>query len=181
MSDTSDVVAPPNPASAPSHPIRVALIILGCIIVIAAGTYVYLHDSATTADNQTFKVDAAETQNLSSQEKFAQVARLWINYANQTPSKSHRAAAWQFAGAAYINNSQFSLSLAAYKRAIAITGLNYDEANGAATAAARLGNAQEAVYYFKQASRLIPASMPYPADQRALFNEEIQEVNQMKR
>jgi tetratricopeptide (TPR) repeat protein len=160
------------------------------VCLIAGGAIFWIHHNnevkaaalAAATDNRNYITVQSNAGNLASEQKFAQVVTAWTEYINETPtpSKAHQAEGWLSIGAAYMNTGQYTQSLAADQKAIAITGLNYDEAVGASQAAGLLKNKTETIYYLKQAIRLIPKDDPYPADDRQLYQQEINYDSQSK-
>lgn len=134
--------------------------------------------NAARLDNEQYNSVQTQTDSYAAAGQFAQAASIWVSYAQKTPSSAHKKLAWEQAGAMYMSATNFAQALQAYKTAATISKLNYTEAYGAATAAMRLKDKSEAVYYLQQSLRLMPPNTLDAGSQRALFNQEIKSMEQ---
>lgn len=123
--------------------------------------------------SQDFSNTQAATEQLESTNEFAKAADQWTALAQRVHINKYRVHALQNAAADYITAGDFKAALNSYHNAIAITGITYDEATGAALADEKLGQKSEAIAYYKQAITLMPKDLPAAAFQKALFEQAI--------
>jgi len=135
--------------------------------------------SAVRLDNEQYTSLQVQTNSYSAAGQFGQAASAWVSYAQKTPSSTHRKIAWEQAGSMYMSAGSFAQALQAYKTAATISKLNYTEAYGAATAAMRLKDKTQAIYYLQQSIRLMPANTLDASTQRELFNQEIDSMEKL--
>jgi tetratricopeptide (TPR) repeat protein len=134
--------------------------------------------NAVKADNQVYASLQTLTTTDSAAGKYGQAAAAWVSYAKTSPSKSHRAYAWQTAASLYMSEADYNDAANGYQKSASITGLTYADAAGAAAAFVRLGNKQQGIYYLQQALRLLPANELDRGSQQQEYNQEITSLRQ---
>lgn len=190
MANPGNVVAsdPKRPSYWPKR-MTVGLIVVGIVIVAGLAAWEIHHRSeennkaaqaanAARLDSEQYNSLQTQMNSYAAAGQFAQAASMWVSYAQKTPSSAHKKLAWEQAGSMYMSASNFTQALQAYKTAATISKLNYTEAYGAATAAMRLKDKSEAIYYLKQSLLLMPANTLDAGSQRALFNQELTTMEQ---
>jgi tetratricopeptide (TPR) repeat protein len=152
----------------------VSILILGLIC-----TYILLirvHGNGVQTDDNAYNGVVTRENLLASESKFGQGANLWMSYAASSPSKAHKNAAYINAASLYLNNNQNQDALNACQQAEKVSGVTYDEAEDAATAAQNLGQNSLAIHYYQKAITLIPASNSEPVTQKNIFNLDIHQL-----
>ena len=171
--------------SRPSWLSKRAVLPVAVVLVIVVGGFgwwliAHNHKPAlttdTTADNLTYNTLINEQNLLSANANYDQAASDWIAYAATTPSKAHKESAYINAADLYMSNSQYTQAVNLCKKYEALAGVTFEEAELAARAYTALGNKQEAIHYYQEAIRLLPASLSNPAAEKASFQGAIQEL-----
>ncbi|HEY2004728.1 MAG TPA: hypothetical protein VGH44_06465 [Candidatus Saccharimonadia bacterium] len=126
--------------------------------------------------SQDFSETQAITEQLESTNKFAKAADQWTALAQRSHSNQYRVRALQNAAADYMTAGNFSAALNSYRNSIAITGITFGEAAGAAMASSQLGQKSQAIGYYQQAIRLMPKNLPGAPFQKAIFEQAISEL-----
>jgi tetratricopeptide (TPR) repeat protein len=153
-----------------------AVLVGAALVVVMVGFAAYLRKSATNADSQQFKELISETSLMGGNAKYAQAAQLWLAYASQTPSKSHREAAYVSAATFYLSNHQYAQAITMCKRAQGVEGITYTEATAAALAYRSSGDSSQAIYYYREAIKLVPPDEMDRTGEISLYQQAIQEL-----
>lgn len=146
------------------------------ILVLCAAVcigYVYEHQSALAADNSRY-VTAQKLATLDSEHgAFNQAAAVWTAYASNATNRAHKNSAYLSAGAFYINSHEYLKTISMCKKSEALEGVSFDEAEMVANAYFSLGDTSDAIHYYREAIRLVPASDSERGAEIASFNHAI--------
>lgn len=166
---------------------KLTVVILLCLVSAGFFLWRYTHKPAhkqpsaiTKLDDTNFSYLKVETRSLGLKSQYDQAAKDWSNYAMNTTNSSHKNTAYINAANAYINEHQYANALSMCKKAEAIKGVTYDEAQMAAIAARNLGDKKTAIYYYQQALRLVPDSLSDPKTQKYVFSLDIKQLQESK-
>lgn len=162
--------------------------ILFALLLVVVGGAVYAHSVAVAnhnkqlqrdqivADNRQFASLTNISNSLSAENQFSQAVNLWTTYASQTPSRVHRGLAYVDAANIYITEYKYSQAYDLCKKAEAADGITYYEAGAAGVAAQGMGNKSSAIYYYREAIKLIPSSLSDPDTQKSIYSQAIQSL-----
>jgi len=146
----------------------VIAIVLGVISVVS-----YL---ARQNDDREF-ANTTELARIDNESKnFKGAANLWMTYGDSTSNQDHKAAAYINAASQYVAGRQFADATLACRRAEAVNGITFKEAEVAATAYSALGDKPNAIKYYNEAIRLFPATIADRSATIASFHKAIQEL-----
>jgi tetratricopeptide (TPR) repeat protein len=159
------------------------IVALCCMIVLAVSAFLWFTYSPTAkqatpvnADDKIYANMQTSSKLLSASQHYDQAASDWISYAAMTPSKTHEANAFLNAAALYMSNAQYSKAVTMCQKAQAINGITFNEADEAANAYMLLGNKPEAIYYYRQTIKLMPADISDREAEIMSFEQAIQEL-----
>jgi tetratricopeptide (TPR) repeat protein len=143
------------------------------ILLLTVGLGYWFWRYSLNDDNSEFQTKISLDNQLTAQSKYVPAAQLWINYAQQTPSKDHKTAAYVNAATDLINAKQYDDAITMCKYAEKVSGVTYVESTAAALAYRGAGDKQQAIHYYHEAIRLVPASQPDREAQIALYEQSI--------
>lgn len=158
--------------------LSVAVLLL--VIIVGASGFAWWHDHnrkiVPKADTQEYNTLLDEQNVLSADSEYGQAANLWVSYATTTPSRAHKESAFLNAAALYMSDQQYNQVVGMCKKAESVDGVTYQESEIAANAYMSLGDKQDAIHYYQEAIRLIPASSSDRVADQASFKSIIQEL-----
>jgi tetratricopeptide (TPR) repeat protein len=160
------------------RPLLAILVSVFAVAAVVAGVLWYAHWQAIKSDNQEFANLQAVARNASGGQGSDDLAVLWTHYAARTPSKIHRNAAYLYAAAIYVTNSEYSQAAKMCELAEKSGGVTFQEAEVAATAYYNLGDKAKAIHYYKLAASLVPANLSDRQGEIDSFNKTITSLQQ---
>jgi tetratricopeptide (TPR) repeat protein len=155
------------------------LVALGAVLAVGAligVTWYTWYHSMIAVDNREFISVTRIARDDNANNDFTGAATVWNDYANTTPSKTHKNAAYVNAAAQYISGGEFNKAIQECKMSEAIAGVTFEEAEVAATANAAAGNKTDAIKYYEDAIRLIPNAISDRTAEITTYNQAIKQL-----